>query len=360
MIPMIDYLSASINIENYIGSTEDILIKLEQLKNQAKLTQNSNMSEKTLITIGDQTFYILSNGSKGYAYILHNDYYEVRFAQFRSENEAFFPIFIKIKSECLWSIGPFEAWLNITQWIYKYIGKIITNKLNRIDLCCHTDKFNLSYADFDKFRGRFDNQELYSSRRIVSGFTFGSRNTGRIFCRIYDKSKEINKKRKKLWFNQIWEEKGLDTENIWNIEFEINRKFLSEYKIETVERAFQMLQSIWNYCTYNWLIKINLDNIRRERCSINDKWLPLQNAFEDYSSLPLIKRTDQLDYDSYSLVPGAIGNITSYAARRGITNISTALLMLKKDGHQYLDKAKNMTFQNNIEGKIKIINQEGR
>lgn len=358
MIPMIDYLSATINIQDYENTTKLLLEELEHKKNDAKFVQKESLNEKVFVTIGDKEFYILSNGSKGYAYILHNDFYEIRFAQYRSENEDFYPIFIKIKAECLWSISPFEAWLSINKWLNQYIGKVLGNKINRIDLCCHTDELNLSYNDIEKFRGKFDNQELFSNRRKVTGYSFGSRNTGKIFCRIYDKVAEIKKKKRKLWFYQIWKENGLDSECVWNVEFEINRKFLSEYLIETVEDAFQRLKSLWGFCTCQWLLKINLDNSRRERCSINEKWIDIQSAFDEFESKPLIKRTIQLDFEAASLVPGAIGNITSYAARKGITNIDSILSMLKYDGNYYLKKSKKTTFENNVEEKMKILNEE--
>lgn len=55
------------------------------------------MNYKHIILIGNQTFQLLQNGSKGYAYILHNDFYKIKIAQHRSTSENFFPLFIKIK-----------------------------------------------------------------------------------------------------------------------------------------------------------------------------------------------------------------------------------------------------------------------
>ena len=109
-IPMIDTLIAFVDIKDYEETAQDILNLLQDKKNKAKTMLIDNSSEIVTVQIDDMTFEVLSNGKRGYAYILHNELYELDFAQYRSKNKDFYPICIKVKSECLWYMNPFKAW----------------------------------------------------------------------------------------------------------------------------------------------------------------------------------------------------------------------------------------------------------
>lgn len=354
-IPMIDTLQATIDIKDYENVAKDLLSRLENKKNEAKLAKANNASEKVLINIGNMSFEIMQNGSKGYAYILHNDYYEVKFAQFRSKKDDFYPIFVRVKSECLWSKGPKQSWEEILQWLFENVGLIVNNKISRLDLCCHTDELKLTLNDIEKFKGKFSKDEVIRNKRKVTGINFGSRNSNKIYCRIYNKTEEVNKKKKKLWFKEIWNKAGLKEKEVWNVEFEILRGFFKEFNIDSVEDAFDRLKSIWEYCTKEWLVKVKLDRTRIERSTLDETWLNIQKAFLDYESKELIKREYQLQADASALVPGAIGNITSYAARKGITDINLILTLLKNEGERYLELSRNIDLVGIINKKMAII-----
>lgn len=104
----IDTIYVLINIKNYEIRCKNILQFLE--KEKAKLELISNANSKHLITINEMPFELLSNGIRGYAYILHNQGYEVKIAQFKSKIESFMPIQLRISAEYLWSMGIVKAW----------------------------------------------------------------------------------------------------------------------------------------------------------------------------------------------------------------------------------------------------------
>lgn len=355
-IAMIDTLVAMIDVKNYEDSACILLKKLEAKKKEAKQNTANNISEKTDIQIGTKTFEILSNGSRGYAYILHNDEYEIKLSQFRSKNKDFFPIFIKVKSECLWSKGVEKSWSDILYWIEENIGKIETNKLSRLDPCCHTDELTLTIADFETFKGRFFDDNMRRHRRKVNAIEIGSRTSNNVYCRIYDKILEVKTKKKKYWFYDIWEKYGMNCENIYNVEFQLNRDFFKEMQIESVEDVFKRLRNIWDYCTKEWLVKVNLDNVRMERCSTDETWLRIQEAFSNYQGIGMISRTRQLEADAEALLPGTIGNITSYAARLGNTDIEQVIETVKNRGSKYL-ASKQQDYSKAINKKMSLIKQ---
>lgn len=354
-IPNIDTVIVTIDIENYDQSAYKLLKKLEQLKNRAKLLVKENSVEIVPIRLGNMTFQVFPNGSRHHAYILHNDLYEIKLAQYRSKSGDSYPVYVKIKSACLWNMGFLNAWETVTKLINENIGKIKANKISRMDLCCHTDEIDFTETDINTFSGRFRSDEIYRSDRKLSGFTFGSGSNKKVFCRIYDKTMEVKQKRQKLWFYDIWERAGIKNKKIWNIEFQIERKFFKEHEIETVEQAFDRLKPIWEYCTKEWIVKKDLVNSRIERCPVNEKWRQIQEAFSRLESEPLIEREKQLERDAEVLIPAIMGYLTTYSARKEIKDLGDSIIAVINSGIQYLERLKKSSFDREVEKKMALL-----
>jgi hypothetical protein len=58
-------------------------------KEEAKAKISQNVGYKHIIQIGNQTFQLLQNGLKGYAYILHNDSYEIKIGNIGQQAKTF-------------------------------------------------------------------------------------------------------------------------------------------------------------------------------------------------------------------------------------------------------------------------------
>lgn len=356
-IAMIDTLYVNIDLDNYELELEELLKVFEKKKNEAKLAVTNNASSKVNIQIGCCTFEILPNGVLGHAYILHNNEYEIKFSQFRSSKKEYFPIILRIKSEYLWAVGYENAWKNFKNFFEDNIGNILTHQISRVDLCCHTDNLILTFSDDSTFKGTFFSNEVITYRRKVSGMNFGSRNTGRIYCRIYNKTLEVTQKRQKFWFYQIWKNFGLDVENVWNVEFELKRKFLREKGINTVDDLFSSLKTLWEYCTCKWLVKTNLDRTRIERSTIDDRWKRIQCAFDLCSNKAFISTIEQKEIEANMLIPGIMGYLTSYGAKIGINNYTNVMTLFSKRGNEYLN-SKNTNFNKEVINKRKTLIQE--
>ena len=356
-IPMIDTLIATIDINDYNEATTQLSEKLEQKKNEAKQALTDNVSKIISIKIGDLTFKVLPNGKKGYAYILHNDLYEINLSQYRSKNNDFYPVYIKIKSECLWNIGPVKAWEDIYNWVEKNIGEISNNKISRIDLCCHTDEISLDEDDIKNFKGVYCAETLYRFRRKLTGMNFGSSATEKVYCRIYDKIKEIQQKKHKNWFFEIWKKNGLGQNTVWNVEFQLCRELLKENCIETVSQAFDSLGSLWDYCTKKWIVKIIHDNKNITRCSTDAVWTKIQEAFKNFESQPLVKREVQLRTSAEAMIPSTFGNISTFCALTGVSDEKLAFSILSMYIKRYL-APKKQTFGEAVRKKAELITKK--
>jgi hypothetical protein len=108
------------------------------------------------------------------------------------------------------------------------------SKPNRIDLCVHSDQFSWCYTDFKSFiwplNFKGDNQpsfiKLNPSTDEFETVYFGDRS--RLQLRIYNKSKEIEAKRKD-YFKDLYVRKGMNPDRVWNVEFEVRRDYLKDF-----------------------------------------------------------------------------------------------------------------------------------
>ena len=213
-IPMIDWLSVTIDIENYEERLHKIIDDLEYYKKIASKNRNEHKNDKITYKIGEEIFEVYPNGAPSYAYILRNNQMELKLAKYRSRNENNYPVYIHFSSTFLWEIGPENAWYWFVNWVEQNMGKVKKDKLNRVDLCCHSDSIRFRREDEERFKGRYRNERASRSNREFTGFEFGSRGSKAIVVRIYNKSKEVTDKKNKLWFKYIWRDRGLNPEEV--------------------------------------------------------------------------------------------------------------------------------------------------
>src|SRR5690606_22259250 len=91
----------------------------------------------------------------------------------------------------------------------------------------------------------------YSMYRTFTGYSVGL--GGDISARLYDRSAEV-KESKKEYLHSIGKERGRDgVDTIYRLEFQLERKILSEHQARTVPELLLKLGMLWRYCTLNWL-----------------------------------------------------------------------------------------------------------
>lgn len=355
-ISNIDTLQFSLDFLNYNNIIATFSSELETKKCLAQIYRSDYKSDKVLFELNDFVFEILPNGSKGYSYILHNNDYEIDFASVRSVNISNYPVFIKIKQSSLWALGVKKSYSKILNWISGVFGKPIGEKINRADLCCHTDNINFSSFDYNYFKTRATKKNTRICGSTINGFEFGVRK-GLIFCRIYNKSLEIKEKRNKCWFLDIWKSYNADITNVWNVEFELKRNFLREYGIETVKDLLEKSKAIWEYLTQQWLVLTQNNRSRLENSTVLSEWKILSNCFMDMGSKSFVRKSSQLQADKNSIVAQVCGYIKSYAAIENIYDLQSALELLYADLTIYMNKT-NKKFEKLVFEKASLY-QEG-
>lgn len=335
-IANIDSLFFSIDIKNYVENNAQLINYLEKKKEIAKKNRNTDV----FVILEGKKFKIMPNGVRFHSFILHNDTMELKVASFRSTAKNNYPVSIRIKSLKLWQNGYIRAYEDIINFLKTvFVGDFISEKLSRADICCHTDEVFIDDIDITSWRGKYKKQEVHLTNRKVNGMTFGSFKDKNIMCRIYDKSLEI-KTSGKTWFNDIWRNNNLNIEKVWNIEFQLGRKFFKERKIETVIDFILKTKTMWKYLTTEWINFIINDDINISRCTVRKNWTSLIKAYDNYVGEQMIKFDKQRNRRAEKLIPLLVGVFSSYGACKQRIAPEEIIEEFKQDMQEYLKEKK--------------------
>ena len=235
--------------------------------------------EPVFIEFLGEAFEIYPSSHKNYRYILHNESYEIRFAESYDEDFDFgYPIYVRLKSSELWLVGYERSYLNVLQML-DCAFTIETTKISRMDLCFHVQKMiSLDIKPGIDTVCRTNIRHIWYDKSEPSGYQFGK---SPILLRIYDKHKELTVS-KKIWFADIWRSNGFDVDApIWNIELQLRRDFFSDRQIDTVNDAFDSLSHIHYYLTHKWFRVIERDEkeSNQSRLKTIDWWQEIQQSF---------------------------------------------------------------------------------
>lgn len=199
-----------------------------------------------------------------YQYSLRNDSMAIYFSKTDRKNGQL-PMRVQINQFPLWEKGVEGAYFEAMSVLRALMFNVTEVKLNRVDFAVHSDQFEWNFEDMATFnypRNIKDDNKPNFFKLDPSTGEFGTMMVGdrsRLAIRIYNKSKEIEDK-KKYYFYDLYLRKKMDIKNIWNIEIECRRPFLKDL----VEEIFQSRENVeeekiemkrifddFNYCLYN-------------------------------------------------------------------------------------------------------------
>ncbi len=111
-----------------------------------------------------------------------------------------------------------------------------------------------------------------------------------VSCKIYDKVKEIAQHgNKKTWFFTPWAKNGWNgTDDVWRLEFSIERPGLHDMKLEDIYDMLRNIKRLWSYCTRDWLRMVVPEPTKnRSRWGTHTTWTQFQKAFDTYGDVAL-------------------------------------------------------------------------
>ncbi|MES9691088.1 replication initiation factor [Bacillus toyonensis] len=273
----IDTVEFGLELSGYFENFKEFWEVLSSMKNEAQDT-----GREREININNVNLKVHRKGIPFYEYQLSCDDFLIYFMDQPVLNTP--PIKVRFLSSYLWSFGFQGAVERFYKWFECFKGEINCTKVSRIDICVDTDEIEFLEEDIGQIVTRakgktkhFVNDEYYNGRNF-SGFTIGRGQP--LLGRIYNKTLEI-KTSQKTWFHQVWKEKSWNEEkDVWRVEFQIRRKGLKEFGVNSLEEFINEEDGIWMYLTTKWLtLKIPTEDANQTRWEVSQKWLVIQKAY---------------------------------------------------------------------------------
>lgn len=366
-----DWFSFTADFERYNPATlnPDEAFDPDSNNHLARLFERLDLEREKadggFIDLGMFKFEVLNHGSRSYYYILHNDDMQIQFARHRSKNEHNYPVYVHFKSQFLWaeiySISSLdEKYRLVIEWLEDVLnGKYIGSKINRLDLAYHTDDVPDDFAA-EQFVGKHTLDTTRRTHRVVTGIDIGSRKSQKIFLRCYNKYLEARAS-KKSWFFAIWEEHGLNIRKVWNIEFQMNREFFSDFKVgnlrlDTAEQVISLQHDIWHYLTHDWVSYRVPDDPRRSRWSFHPWWQSLSSYHESANRLSRSRQRELPTVDM--IIPGLRGYLSSYAARMGYDIQDGSLFKQLFEDIQNYEQVSSKDWYDDVGKKLQLLDPE--
>jgi hypothetical protein len=286
----------------------------------------------------DRILVIQPYGKRGYSYLLDSDDFSIKIG----DGKVGPTVYAELRSHFLYTLGYKEACQVVIDLIKEFMST--SNFIvSRLDLCADVVGWKPDGFLDERVISRAKSKVLYFEGGKFTGFEYG--NGKSISCRIYNKTKQI-KKKNIPWIEGVWQQNGWDGYRVvWRIEYQLRREILKQFKVNTSDEVFQALNSIWNYCTAQWLsLRIPIGNDKtKSRWPLESWWDSLSNEQFTSSSVGVV-RDRYLGIKIDKMIDGALAYTSSIAAFTGITDQKEAYSLAEKLSSQKLDY-KGKTFK---------------
>jgi hypothetical protein len=184
---------------------------------------------------------------------------------------------IQPRSEFLHAVGPDKVVAVFGQLLAEHtVG--LQFSVSRVDLYADVTRFALSSSLAERFVCRADARRTYETSGRCSGFDFGTRSGATICARVYDKLLDVERTGHDWWF-EIWGDGFQEDEGVTRVEFEIGRKALSEFDLDSPAQVLAGAGALWRYATEDWLTyRLSSADSNHTRWPVAPEWETVRAA----------------------------------------------------------------------------------
>ncbi|MCK9477489.1 MAG: hypothetical protein M0R46_16350 [Candidatus Muirbacterium halophilum] len=270
--------------ENYDDLFLEIIDQMEDIKGGFERREIQYKPSDINITLNEMNFEFLGKNEGFYWFRDHNEYFKIGFKDYLT-NRGLHNIRVQLQGEGIYTLGM----SSLLELINKSLldDYIRENKpITRIDLNCFL-QYDLSFATKEMFVSR---KRSYSQISEIST----AKRTQTIYVgkppfrlRLYDKREEMKKSKKGDLMHEFLLNQGFDLdEELFNVEFEMHRRHLKAYGIETIEDALKNAESLFKSAMdeirlidINTITKKDIENNSKSRAITLPIWDDIKNAY---------------------------------------------------------------------------------
>lgn len=254
--------------ENYDVLFLEILDQIESIKGKFEREEIQYKPNDINITINEMSFEFLGKNEGFYWFRDHNSYFKIGFKDYLT-NRGLHNIRVQLQGEGIYTLGMSSLLEVINKTL---LGEYIReNKpITRIDLNCFV-QHDLSFVTKEMFVSRKRSygqiSEIGTAKRTQTIYV----GKPPFRLRLYDKREEMKKSKKGDLMREFFLNHGFNmNEELFNVEFEMHRRHLKAYCIETVEDALKNAESLFN-SAMNEIRLIDINTITQKDIENNSK-----------------------------------------------------------------------------------------
>ncbi|WP_304542894.1 hypothetical protein [Sulfurimonas microaerophilic] len=291
--------------DNYDNMFLDILDQLEDAKSRFDKREISYEYRDLKVSINNQVFEY--NGkAQGFYWFTHiDDYFKVGFKDYMT-NRALNDIQIQLLGIGIYTLG-LKSILSYIDELFKEVSSGY-RPITRVDLNIFVQS-DLSWLTKDMFVSRKRRYTTHS-KEVASKYKLQTLYIGKepFLLRIYDKREELkSSKKKELMYEYFANHDFIENEAIFNVEFELHRKYLKTYNITTVDELLGKAEQLFSECMENIrlvdLSTISNNSIKssnRYKAEMHPLWQHLKESYKLKDFLAVDTPLERIKRKSYT------------------------------------------------------------
>ena len=270
--------------ENYDDLFLDILDQMEDIKSRFEREEIQYQPRDINIILNDISFEFLGKNEGFYWFRDHNEYFKIGFKDYLT-NRGLHNIRVQLQGEGIYTLGMSSLLEVINKTL---LGEYIReNKpITRIDLNCFV-QHDLSFVTKEMFISRKRSygqiSEIGTAKRTQTIYV----GKPPFRLRLYDKKEEMKKSKKGDLMREFFLNHDFDLNGeLFNVEFEMHRRHLKSYGVETVEDALKNAESLFKgamdeirLVDINTITQKDIENNSKSRAITLPIWDEIKEAY---------------------------------------------------------------------------------
>jgi hypothetical protein len=284
---------------------EALLGDLQSVRSQAEESERPVSWD-----FGGQECQVAPHGFGKYRFCLRH-----RFGQIGlTPSRALPAIKVQPRAEFLHGCGPAGATVWFRDLLQAACGPVRLS-VSRLDLHADFQGWDIDGDDRHNFVCRASSRRTFEESDSFNGLQFGSRGSGTVVARIYDKTEESARSGSAYW-PEIWGSRRDPERPVLRVEFQMGREALRQYGLDAPEEVLAATGSLWVDLTRGWLsYRVPSADRTKSRWPVAPQWEAIQRATIGDDSWG-IKRTyeGKRRGELENLAPALVGYLSNLAA----------------------------------------------
>lgn len=273
--------------------------------------------------LGEERFDLYPHGFGRYHYLLSGEAGSIGF----SPGRHLPPIRVQPRSSRLHAVGPAATVTLFRDLLAEHCAELRFS-VNRVDLFVDVQGLELDAGCRERFVCRANHVRVFEEQGALQGLQLGMRSAKTFSARIYDKTADVAHAGADWWYD-LWGDAYDRTLPVYRIEFEIGRKAITEFGLDSPEQVLGAVGDLRRYATSEWLTyRIPMDG-ERTRWPVSPEWSVIERASLARQAIGISRmRAGRRAGSIRHLFPALAGYLAAFGAAVGTTDIEDTLVAL--------------------------------